>query len=225
MKREMRLSRALVNLIPESVEDPGEPEEESRFFSKYCHENIADEILSKLPADAQLWIFAFGSLIWKPRFEHVEHRNAKVQGWQRSFCLGPDTRYRGNPEAPGLMLSLDLGHECEGVAYRLPAENLRDSLLHLLHNEPPISPVWVEAETEQGTVHCIAHVCPQDSIAFVGGLTDEEIADQLYVAVGMWGSMSDYLLNTVSHLEEIGIHDPYLWKMQALVAERLERLR
>jgi len=224
MQRKMRLTRALVDIIPERVEDPGESEMERNFAAENHPETTADDIISRLPDDGDLWVFAFGSLIWKPRFPHVEKRCATIKGWQRAFCLGPDIRYRGNPDAPGLMLSLDTGGTCEGIAYRLPTDNLRENLLHLLADEPPIAPVWVNAKTAQGKVRCIAHVCPRDCAAYVGGLSEEEIAEHLHLAVGMWGSMPDYLLNTVAHLEDAGIHDPYLWRMQVLVAKRLEKI-
>jgi len=223
--RKMLLTRALVDLLPATVEDPGEIAAEAEMIAENYHETAADSILANLPSDGRLWVFAFGSLILKPRFNHVESRNATIEGWHRAFCIGPDTRYRGNPEAPGLMLSLDQGGRCEGIAFRLPTDNLRDDLLHLLRNEPPIPPVWVDAHTEGGPIRCIAHACPRDSPAFVGGLTPDEIADRLHVAVGMWGSMPDYLHYTVVHLEKMGIHDPDLWHMQELVAKRMEKMR
>lgn len=220
----MRLTRELVNRLPEKVDDPGMIDGERKIADENYHENATSDIIQELGTDESLWVFAIGSLIWKPRFEHEERRHALVHGWQRSFCIGPDTRYRGNPEAPGLMLSLDTGGQCEGVVFRLPATDLRDSVLSLIKQEPPAPPEWVEAATPDGVVRAIAFVCPRDFIAYEGGLDRETIADRLSRAVGMWGSMPDYLLNTISHLEEFGIHDPYLWDMQNRVAERMEKM-
>lgn len=222
--RRIRLTRDLVNKIPEKVDDPGEMDAESDLIDGDYHERATADVLSNIETGDSLWVFAIGSLIWKPRFEHDERRSALVRGWQRSFCIGPDSRYRGNPEAPGLMLSLDTGGQCEGVVFRIPKTDLHTSVLSLLKQEPPVPPEWVEAETSEGNLRAIAFVCPKDFIAYEGGLDPDTIADRLSRAVGMWGSMPDYLLNTVSHLEEYGIHDPYLWDMQIRVAERMEKM-
>lgn len=223
-KREMRLTRELVDRLPASIDDPGPIPMQAVMEPKGYHERVAAQIMADQPDDGGLWMFTFGSLIWKPRSRHVERRRALVKGWHREFCLGSDTRYRGNPDAPGLMLSLVEGGECEGIVFRLEPEGLKDNLLPVLKTEPPIPPAWVNAETDRGAVRAIAFVCHKDVPAYVGDLDDEQTADRLCAAVGMWGSMPDYLYNTVRHLEEAGIHDPYLWRMQELVAERLEKL-
>ena len=85
-------------------------------------------------------------------------------------------------------------------------------------------PVWVRAQTPQGEVRAIAFVTSKDFVGYCGGLCETEVADRLASAVGMWGSMAEYLCNTVTHLQDMGISDAYLWRMQAMVAERLERL-
>jgi cation transport protein ChaC len=85
-------------------------------------------------AKRPLWLFAYGSLIWKPNFEHVEHRSAKAFGWRRSFCL-QIARWRATPQQPGLMMCLDRGGCCEGIAFRLPASNSHSQLIQLLRRE------------------------------------------------------------------------------------------
>ena len=69
-----------------------------------------------------MWFFAYGSLIWKPACAFVEIRTGVVRGWHRAFCLGWNTRFRGSEAFPGLMLALDNGGACKGVAYRLPPD-------------------------------------------------------------------------------------------------------
>ena len=208
--------------LPGSVPDPGAMAR-ADMPDSYYGETLA-RINAGLPADGQLWVFAFGSILWKRRFEVVEERAAMVRGWHRKFCLGPDTRYRGNPEAPGVMLSLDRGGQCRGMVLRMQPKGRDAALDHLLRNEPPIPPAWVRARTPQGEVRAIAFVTSRQFVGYCGGLCDTEVADRLAAAVGMWGSMAEYLCNTVSHLEAMGIHDAYLWRMQAMVAERLARL-
>ena len=219
MTRKLRLTRELVNKLPERVDERGPVrwQEEPDYYAR-----TVPQVLAGLPDDGQLWVFAIGSLIWKPRFPLVESRPALVRGWHRDFCLGPDTRYRGNPAAPGLMMSLDRGGMCKGVVLRMAPDSLAASLDELLRAEPPTPPSWVMAQTDKGVVKAIAFTIYRSHFAYVGGLSEAEVADRLAKAVGHFGSMAEYLLNTITHLEENGIHDRKLWRMQEMVAERLE---
>lgn len=215
-----KLTPDLVARLPECIPDPG-PMAQERQASAFCAEAEARRILDELPEDGRLWVFAFGSILWKRRFTVGEERPAEVEGWQRKFCLGPDTRYRGNPEAPGIMLSLDLGGHCGGKVLEMVEEGREAALINLLENEPPLPTVWLNAQTPQGPVRAIAFVMERDFRGYLGDLGEEEVADRLASAVGMWGSMAAYLMNTVRHLEEMGIEDSYLSRMERLVAERL----
>ena len=222
MTRQLHLTLDLVNRLPCSIPDPG-PMPRAEVPDSY-YTGAVQRINATLPADGQLWVFAFGSILWKRRFDVAEERPAMVRGWHRKFCIGPDTRYRGNPEAPGVMLSLDRGGQCRGMVLRMEPEGRDAALEHLLRNEPPIPPAVVRAQTPQGEVRAIAFVITKGFFGYCGDLCDGEIADRLASAVGMWGSMAEYLRNTVDHLEAMGIHDAYLWRMQTMVAERLARL-
>jgi cation transport protein ChaC len=188
---------------------------------EFCAVKTAEGVLGRLREQEPLWVFAFGSILWKRRFEVVEERSARVRGWHRKFCLGPDTRYRGNPQAPGVMLSLDRGGQCTGKVLRMAEDGRQAALVHLLENEPPIPPAWVTAQTPDGPVKAIAFVVDKGFVGYCGGLCEAEVADRLASAVGMWGSMAEYLMNTVQHLEEMGIRDSYLTRMEQMVAERL----
>ncbi len=217
-----RLTKDLVARLPQSVPDPG-PMPRAEVSDSYYEQTVGG-VLACLPPDGQLWVFAFGSILWKRRFTVVEERPALVRGWHRKFCLGPDVRYRGNPNAPGVMLSLDRGGQCRGKVLRMDPEGRDAALETLLRNEPPVPPAWVRARTADGEVRAIAFVTRKDFEGYCGGLCDTEVADRLASAVGMWGSMAEYLHNTVAHLEEMGIHDAYLRRIEAMVAERLARL-
>ena len=201
---ELRLTTDLVNRLPPRVDERGPvrwPDPAETYFG-----DTAARIMAEAPG-GELWIFAIGSLIWKPRFPAVEARPALVRGWHRAFCLGPDTRYRGNPAAPGLMLSLDRGGQCHGIAFRVDPADPAAALEALLRLEPPNPPRWVRAVTAEGDVRAIAFTLERSHFAYVGGLSEAEVADRLAAAVGHVGSMADYLLNTVTHLQAAGIHD------------------
>ena len=212
----LRLTPELVGKLPCSVPDPGPMD---RVMPVYSAAETAGRILAA--AGGPLWVFAFGSILWKRRFEVSEERAARVRGWHRKFCLGPDTRYRGNPDAPGVMLSLDRGGQCVGKVLRMAEAGREAALVNLLENEPPWPPVWVKAETPEGPVRAIAFTVDRGFAGYCGAMCDAEVADRISKAVGMWGSMAEYLMNTVRHLEAMGIEDGYLSRIEAMVAERL----
>ncbi len=217
----LRLTQALVDRLPPRVEKRGpvmlaDPPES-------YYPEVTQTILEDCRPDEGLWILAAGSLIWNPRMEVAERRRARVEGWQRAFCL-TDRRFRGNPDAPGRMMSVDRGGSIEGIVQRMGAEDLSAGLEALLRLEPPVPPVWVEAETPGGTVRAIAFVAEPSFPLYVPEGPVETLADILAAAVGFRGTMAEYLLNTIIELERAGIRDPHLWQLQEMVAERLERL-
>lgn len=221
MTRQFRLTRDLVDRLPCRIADPGPMAVPSVPEAHY--RQVGADILARV-GDRPLWVFAFGSILWKRRFAVAEERSAVVRGWHRKFCLGPDTRYCGNPDKPGVMLSLDRGGQCRGMVLRMDCTGRAMALEDLLRNEPPEPPVWVRAMTPQGEVRAMAFATATTCEGYCGGMCEGEVADRLASAVGMWGSMAEYLCNTVAHLEAMGIRDGYLWRMQALVAVRLARL-
>lgn len=186
----------------------------------------ADTLLADAPDTGEVWIFAYGSLIWNPEFEVAEERLGTIQGWQRSFCQGWVRLYRGTPERPGLMLALDHGGSCQGLIFRLPSDAIRDNLLKILRREMPLKwtrllPRWVTVETGDGPVRAIAFPVDRESDHYLAGLETALVVEALATAAGERGSMAEYLYNTITHLAGHGIHDSYLWEMQELVARRI----
>ena len=184
-------------------------------------------LVAAAPSADEIWLFAYGSLIWKPACDFVEQRIGVARGWHRAFCLGWDRWFRGCDERPGLMLSLDHGGQCKGVAYRLPPEAVEANLARLLRREMRAkpaahSPRWVTIHTDDAPLRAITFAINRNGGRYVRGLSIEEIADALAVAAGPVGSMAEYLHSTVHHLEELGIHDKQLWRLQELVGQRIE---
>src|SRR5215217_402722 len=175
----------------------------------------------------EVWIFAYGSLIWKPACDFVEMRTGLVRGWHRSFCLGWNNRFRGSDANPGLMLALDRGGACNGVLYRLPPGKVDEAMTKLLEREmgwlpSPFPPRWVNVRSRDRTIRALTFCIDRHSGRYVSGLSVDRIAEVLATAVGSRGSMAEYLFATVRHLEDMGIHDPHLWQLQSLVADRIE---
>jgi cation transport protein ChaC len=92
----------------------------------------------------------------------------------------------------------------------------------LVVNPPATPPRWLTAQTVDGPVQALGFVIDRHSPFYAGRLPLEEVADVLSKAAGHWGSCAEYLQNTVEHLEELGIRDCNLWRLQALVAERIQ---
>jgi cation transport protein ChaC len=190
------------------------------------HAAINAELLSGREPGEPIWIFAYGSLIWNPGFAFAERRRARLLGWHRGFCLGWDRWFRGAAERPGLMLALDRGGACTGVAYRLVEETLDATLLDLARREVRLMPSvyrarWLPVVTPEGPVRAFGHTISRESTSYVGRLPPEAVADALASASGPMGSMAEYLRSTVEHLEMLGIHDARLWRLQEMVADRI----
>ncbi len=196
---------------------------------------LAEQLLKQYrPRD--FWIFAYGSLIWKPAFSAAEHRRATVRGWHRSFCMEL-IRYRGTREQPGLMMVLDRGGCCHGIAYRLPKGNLREQLGTLLRREMSFKhhqaglhrttnfPRWLTVEVGRRKIKALAFTANRKGMTYVGKLPVEKVARRLARAAGHVGSGAYYLFQTVAKLEEHGIHDTGLWHLQKLVADELRELQ
>ena len=174
-----------------------------------------------------LWLFGISSLIWKPETAFVEKRMGVALGWHRRFCLGWDYRFRGSKETPGLMMALDQGGSCKGMLYRLPDDGLEAELHKLIRREMSMVPSafpwrFIDVATTDGVVRALSFAMNRKSGRYIAGLSDEELADVLAKACGFRGSMTEYLFNTVSMLESLGIHDRNLWRMQELVAARID---
>lgn len=171
------------------------------------------------------WIFGYGSLIWKPGFAFAERRRARLAGFRRAFCMA-SMHYRGTPEAPGLVLALDAepGANCGGVAYRVDAAAAAATLGYLRERElvsyayrEERHPVAVEGGAE---VEALCYVIDRDHAQYRGGLSLEAQAEVIARAVGPMGPNAEYLDNTVAGLAALGIVDPELERLQALVRAR-----
>ncbi|HHZ10449.1 MAG TPA: gamma-glutamylcyclotransferase [Rhizobiales bacterium] len=228
--RQMRLTESHVAKVRREIADPGfQPvASNARPATDTDYAAAVDGIIAGAPP-GDFWVFAYGSLIWNPEFDFDERRVALARGWRRSFCLGWDHRFRGSRETPGLMLALDRGGQCRGVVHRLPAASLEANLHRLIRREMSMVPSafpprWIGVETAEGPLAALTFAIDRKSGRYIGGLDDEAVADVLSTACGFRGSMAEYLFSTVSHLEELGIHDRHLWRLQELVAERIERM-
>lgn len=197
---------------------------------------LAGELLSEAALEASLqdalasphrqpdvWLFAYGSLIWNPVLEFDERVVATAHGWHRSFCLASRVN-RGTPERPGLVLGLDRGGRCTGVAYRIP-ERVAEQELRLLWRREMLlgsyAPRWVLVTHGVRTLRALAFVVQRDRSGYAGRLAAEAIVERLVHARGAIGTGIDYLRQTIDGLAAIGIRDPNLMHLDGLIRARL----
>jgi cation transport protein ChaC len=218
----MKLTRDLVGRIPGKPQDPGPPP--GYLTDEQRSESLAAMLVSPR-AQRPVWIFGYGSLIWKPEFDFAERRIGAIHGYHRQFCFWVK-RFRGTPEAPGLMLALESGGICRGVAYRLRQREEKQVLRKIWAREMLAgiyAPRWVDVRTDGGKLRAITFTINRDHERYAGKLPDETVADALAQACGHVGSCAEYLMETVAHLEELGIRDQRLWRLQQMVADLIAR--
>ena len=167
---------------------------------------------SCLPGPLPDWVFAYGSLIWNPEFDYQAVLLAQVHGYHRSFCIR-STRYRGTPEQPGVVLGLDRGGSCIGMAYRLRPTSQQAALDALFRREMT-GGVYVARRLactlETGErVQALAFVANRESVSYER-LSDAEIVARLGLCAGERGCNRDYAIRTWHSLVERGVHCPHL---------------
>jgi glutathione-specific gamma-glutamylcyclotransferase len=177
--------------------------------------------LAAKPKGAGWWVFGYGSLLWNPLFPIAEARPATVHGLHRRFCLR-SLASRGTRELPGLVLGLERGGACRGVAFRLPSALALDELHLLWRREMVVGsyrPVWVRVRAGERVLTALAFAVRRDHPQYAALSMDEQ-ADTIAHACGAFGSSCEYLTKTRSALAEHGIVDGYLERLAADVAAR-----
>ena len=158
---------------------------------------------------ADLWVFGYASLVWRPEFEAAEQRIARVHGYHR--CLHMYSRVnRGTPERPGLVFALMRGGSCTGMALRLPHDQVEAAMPALWAREMPnpvYDPKWLRADTAQGPVPALAFTLHPNSPNHTGRLSDAQYRDIFAHARGRYGSTLDYARQTLDGLRRHGIED------------------
>jgi cation transport protein ChaC len=168
------------------------------------------------------WVFGYGSLMWRPGIAYEERRTAMLRGLHRALCVYSHV-HRGTPERPGLVLGLDRGGCCRGVAFRIAAARWPETLQYLREREQ-VTSVYLET-TRQITlegkhprrVQALAYTVDRHHLQYAGKLPLEEQLRVVRAARGRSGDNPDYVRSTAAHLREMGFRDQVLeW-----LAERL----
>jgi glutathione-specific gamma-glutamylcyclotransferase len=159
-----------------------------------------------------LWVFGYGSLIWRPGFEFVERVPARLAGMHRALCVYSFV-HRGTPERPGLVLGLDRGGMCRGIAFRVAAK-LREPTVAYLRAREQVTTVYLETvrrveleEKARRQVQALCFIADRGHVQYAGRLSLEERVHLVRQGHGRSGANRDYVIETVQALEALGYRD------------------
>ncbi|MDR7224766.1 gamma-glutamylcyclotransferase [Aminobacter aminovorans] len=169
------------------------------------------------------WVFGYGSLMWRPGFAHIETRRARLMGFRRSLCIRSRI-HRGTEQRPGLVLGLDRGGSCVGLAFRVPGD-LRDEVLAYLRDRELVTSVYLERrltiQLDNGEkAEAVCYIADRKHHQYAGNLDAVHAAEIVTGAVGQSGRNEDYVLSTVEHLKALGIRDHWLEEVARLVGKQ-----
>jgi glutathione-specific gamma-glutamylcyclotransferase len=168
-----------------------------------------------MSAASDLWVFGYGSLMWRPDFDYLERRPARLLGAHRALCVFSHV-HRGTPEKPGLVLGLDRGGSCRGIAFRVEASKREATIAYLREREQATS-VYREStrtiillDEPEADVRALCYLVDRAHAQYAGVLTRERQLELVQQGHGRSGINRDYVLATVKELEALGIRDATL---------------
>jgi cation transport protein ChaC len=184
---------------------------------------MAAKVLSEQDfPDGDLWVFGYGSLIWNPGFAFLDKQPAQLVGEHRSLCIY-SVAHRGTPEKPGLVLGLDRGGACRGIAYKVAAADRRATVSYLRAREQVTSvyrevmrSVWLKGSARE-RVPALVYVVDRTHPQYAGRLTLDDQLRLVRQGHGASGPNTDYVIATVKALEDHGIRETPLHHLTALL--------
>ena len=175
------------------------------------------------PAAGELWIFGYGSLMWRPGFAFVERVDAKLIGAHRALCVYSFV-HRGTPERPGLVLGLDRGGACRGIAFRIAAAQRAETIAYLRAREQvtmiyreSVRTIWLNTQPTQ-RVQALCYMVDRGHPQYAGRLSVEQQLHHVRQGRGQSGANRDYVVETVAAMEALGYRESELH----ILAERLK---
>lgn len=194
----------------------GNPPRDGKYYTIMTH-----SIDEKRSSD--FWVFGYGSLMWRPGFAHVETVRARLHGYRRSLCIYSHF-HRGSPDHPGLVLGLDAGGSCLGMAFRVPGEMTEEVMVYLREREMSNN-VYHEKRLrlrlhDGRDVQGLVYVADRRHVQYAGALKAEDAAAIVASAHGESGANIDYVANTLKHLRDMRVRDHALEHVGNLIAAK-----
>lgn len=180
------------------------------------------DIMSSSDDFSSHWVFGYGSLIWRPGFPFLSAQKARMQGVHRRLCI-VSVHHRGTVERPGLVFGLERGGSCVGVAYQVSPEDW-ESVQDYLREREQVTTVYRETVRpvhleDGGRARALTYVADPTHEQYAGRLSVDEQARRVREAVGGSGANRDYVINTATHLAQMGIIDRQLAMLSALLED------
>ncbi len=194
----------------------------SLFLSSAQRQQSIEQALQHWNRREDLWIYAYGSLIWNAGFPVTDRRMATVRGYHRALCLWSRLN-RGTLQSPGLVFGLNRGGSCQGVVLRLAAAQVEATFTLLWEREMMMGsylPRWLRCATPQGELQALAFVIDRRGTGYAGTLADDELLAAIRRAHGRYGACIDYVIDTDTALREHGISDRRLERVVTLLGAR-----
>ena len=183
--------------------------------------------LAQFSDHEEIWLFGYGSLMWNPCIHYADRQPGLVRGYHRNFCLRTSSG-RGSPECAGLVLALEPGGSCRGMAFRVERE-IADFEMDIVWNREMVSgayrPRIVKVLTPLGVKRAVTFVINRNHPRYHSGLSLQETAAMIAAAKGHLGTCAEYLFNTVQHLDELGVSDGPMHALMRLVKVQLQHVR
>jgi len=204
--------------------DPGPPGLDPMPVPLRDPKPMLERVLTEWGGHDDLWLFGYGSLIWRPDFDFAERRPARVHGWHRALKMWSRVN-RGSVQNPGLVFGLLSGGSCQGMVFRIPAGEGATTMAHLWLREMPTGvydPRWLDCITPGGRVRALAFTLSRRSPNFTGELSEARYREIFMSATGRYGSSIDYARQTLLELRRHAIHDRALARLVALAEGAVE---
>ncbi len=185
---------------------------------------LSPELLTSDSATATangLWVFGYGSLMWRPDFSYEHRVNGRCAGLRRSFCVR-SVYHRGSYARPGLVLGLDRGGACDGVLFYVPPSEALKTLSYLRKREQVTRvyrEIYMPVELLDGSgrvCRALCYVADRGHKQYIGSLSIQKKAEIIKICTGRSGKNIDYFLSTLRHMDELGFHDDELARILAL---------
>ena len=187
---------------------------------------MLDRVIDEWGGHRDLWLFGYGSLIWRPEFGFVERHPARVHGWHRALKMWSRVN-RGTVQNPGLVFGLLSGGSCRGMVFRVPAAEGLETLGRLWLREMPTGvydPRWLECLTPHSKVRALAFTLSRHSPNFTGELSDERYRQIFASAAGRYGTSLEYAQQTLLELKRHSIHDAALARLVRLAESHMSAM-
>lgn len=183
---------------------------------------------SRIIADTpgkNIWIFAYGSLMWNPSFEYLNKCKAELRGMRRSLCI-TSIHHRGTPEKPGLVLGLDTGGKCTGIAYEVEAHLATDTIKYLRAREQ-VTRVYREItrpitllDGSKRQVRSVIYAVDRNHPQYAGDLSFDTQIRMISTGIGKSGNNIDYVMSTAQHLMDAEILDRDMYRLAHSLGRR-----